>query len=110
MALRAMLAAAQGDREKADAVHQDYHLDPGIGLFWDLSYYAWIGDQENANRIAAKVAEHSFGGVALATTILWCNCGAPWDLAATPKFAELVADAGFDWPPASPIQFPLKNW
>jgi len=110
MALRAMLAAAQGDREKADAVHQDYHLDPGIGLFWDLSYYAWIGDQENANRIAAKVAEHSFGGVALATTILWCNCGAPWDIAATPKFAELVADAGFDWPPPSPIRFPLKAW
>lgn len=110
LALQAMLAAAQGDREKADAVHQGFILDSGIGLFWDLSYYAWIGDQENANRIAVKVDEHSFGGVALTTTILWCSCGAPWDLAATPDFANLIADAGFDWPPPSPIRFPLKGW
>ena len=110
LALRAMLAAAEGDRKKAESVHQEYSLDPGIGLFWDLSYYAWVGDQENANRIAAKVDAHPFGGVALATTLLWCNCGAAWDIFATPNFGKLVADAGFDWPPPSPIRFPLKSW
>ncbi|MFQ6004862.1 MAG: hypothetical protein ACE5OQ_05095 [Woeseia sp.] len=110
LATRAMLASAQADREKAETIHQEYGLDPAIGLFWDLSYYAWIGDQENANRIAAKVDAHSFGVVALATTILWCNCGAPWDLSATPNFAGLIADSGFTWPPHSPIRFPLKSW
>jgi adenylate cyclase len=110
LALRAMLAAAQGDRETADAAHQDFNLDSPLGVFWDLPYYAWIGDQESANQIAAKVDVHAFAGVALSSAILWCNCGAPWDLSATPNFAMLVEDAGFDWPPPSPISFPLKDW
>jgi adenylate cyclase len=109
-AARMMSAAAQNDPVNAEALFQEFLLDPYKSLFWELSYYAWIGDQENANRIAAKVDEHSFAGAALATTILWCNCGAPWDLAATPNFAKLIEDAGFDWPPPSPIRFPLKGW
>lgn len=36
--------------------------------------------------------------------------GAPWDLEATPNLAALITDAGLDWPPASPINFPLKDW
>ena len=109
-AARMMLAAAQGDKVASESFFDEYRQDPDASLFWELSYYAWIGDQENANRLAKQMDAHSFAGVAVATTILWCNCGAPWDLAATPNFAELLADAGFDWPPPSPISFPLKNW
>ena len=54
--------------------------------------------------------DHVFAGPALATSVLWCNCGAPWDIEATPNFARLIEEAGFAWPPPSPIRFPLKTW
>ena len=62
---------------------------------------------QELNRLAKQMDDHSFAGPGVATTILWCNCGAPWDLEATPNLAALIADAGFDWPPPSPIRFPL---
>jgi adenylate cyclase len=37
-------------------------------------------------------------------------CGAPWDLEVTPNFAKLLEDAELPWPPASPINWPLKDW
>jgi len=37
-------------------------------------------------------------------------CGKPFDLEATPNFARLIDDADLPWPPASPIEWPLKNW
>ena len=40
----------------------------------------------------------------------FCLCGAPWDLDVTPNFKKRIEDAGFAWPPASPIEWPLKDW
>ena len=110
LATRMMMAAAQGDKNMSEALFDEYVQDPNASRFWELAYYAWTGDQENANRLAREMDAHSFAGPGVATTILWCNCGAPWDLEATPNLAALVADAGFDWPPPSPIRFPLKAW
>jgi len=39
-----------------------------------------------------------------------CNCGAPFDLEATPNFARLIDEANLPWPPQSPIDWPLKGW
>jgi hypothetical protein len=39
-----------------------------------------------------------------------CFCGAPFDLQATPHFAARLEEAGFDWPPGMPIEYPLKTW
>ena len=43
-------------------------------------------------------------------SIYWCACGAPFDLEATPNFAQIWNDADFPWPLESPINFPLKDW
>ena len=110
LTMRMMLAAAQGETQKADALFQDYLELPNKSLVWELSYYAWIGDEKNANRIANGMDAHTFGGPTLATASHFCSCGAPWDLTATPNFAKLIDHAGFDWPPLSPIRFPLKSW
>jgi len=107
---RMMSAAAQGDRNMGESLLNEYLQDPEASRFWELAYYAWTGDQENANRLARQMDAHSFGGPGVASVILWCNCGAPWDLEATPNLAAIIADAGFDWPPPSPINFPLKHW
>jgi hypothetical protein len=37
-------------------------------------------------------------------------CGAPWDIEVTPNVARRPNDAGIEWPPASPIDRPLRNW
>jgi len=108
--MRMMAAAAGGDRETAAALFAEYSEDPLASAFWKVAYYAWTGDLENANRIAAGIDPHAFSGPGLATALMWCTCGAPWDLAATPRFAGLIEDAGFSWPPPSPIRFPLKSW
>jgi len=39
-----------------------------------------------------------------------CSCGAPFDLEATPTFARLIDEAELAWPPARPIEWPLKDW
>lgn len=108
--MQMMVAAASGDREKAQALFDRYSEDPLASAFWELAYYAWTGDLENANRTVAGIDVHTFSGPGLATALLWCTCGAPWDLEATPNFARLVEEAGFAWPPPSPIRFPLKTW
>lgn len=107
---RMMAAAAKGDREAAAARFAEYLADPGAGPFTTVAYYAWTGDIDQANRLAAAMDAHPFAGPSLSTVLIWCACGAPWDLAATPNFAKLVDDAGFAWPPPSPIRFPLKSW
>jgi hypothetical protein len=107
---RMMAAAARGDREAAAARFAEYAADAGAGPFTTVSYHAWTGNIEEANRLAAAMDAHPFAGPALSTVIIWCACGAPWDLAATPNLARLVEDAGFAWPPPSPIRFPLKTW
>jgi len=103
-------SAAMGDRDTAVMLLGEFLEDPGASVFWESIYYAWVGDKDNANRLAAKIDEHPFGSQSLLLTIYWCACGAPWDLDVTPNYAARIRDAGMPWPPASPINFPLKGW
>ena len=49
-------------------------------------------------------------GFILAEVVKGCFCGAPFDLEATPNFNQRIEEAGFNWPPVSPITYPAKNW
>lgn len=110
MVSRIMLAAAQGDLESAQRIMQDYPEHPENSEFWTTILYAWMGDRENANLTAAKMDGHAYGPGSLVTIVYWCACGAPWDLEATPLFAQKLEESGVSWPPVSPIDFPLKDW
>ena len=107
---RVMLAATRGDQEQANRHFETYLQDPDVSEFWSLILYAWIGDRENANLLAAKTDGHPYGPGSLVTIVYWCACGAPWDLEATPVFAQKVKESGMPWPPVAPINFPLKDW
>jgi hypothetical protein len=50
------------------------------------------------------------GPFILAEVVKGCFCGAPFDLEATPNFKKRIEEAGFSWPPASPIKYPAKDW
>ena len=109
---RMMIAAAKGDLNQVTRLFELFEesSDPYATDFWELSYAAWAGERDRANRIAARIDEHRVGSQALATILLWCLCGPAWDLEATPNFAEKIGESGLVWPPSSPINFPLKNW
>jgi TolB-like protein len=105
-----MVAAARGDRPAAQTQLEQFLQHEFSSGFWAQMMHAWLGNREEANRYAAKFDAHPHGNFSLALMIAWCVCGAPWDLEATPNFAAAVGQAGFNWPPASPIEFPLKDW
>ncbi len=69
-----------------------------------------MGERERANEIAAETDSAPFGYLALVRTIHTCRCGAPFDLEATPDFAQRIEDAELPWPPLSPSDWPLKDW
>jgi hypothetical protein len=54
--------------------------------------------------------QHDFGTTTLVQAVVWCDCGAPWDLEATPNFAAKIAEANLPWPPRQTMEFPLKDW
>jgi TolB-like protein len=105
-----MITAALGQREKAEALFEEYRGSEGESKFNTLAMYAWTGDRENANRLAADLDQHPFGHIALSIAVLHCACGEPWDLSVTPVFAEKIAESGLSWPPLSPLDFPFKDW
>jgi len=108
---RMMIAAARVDEEAIETLHSEFIQARGeMGdRYFGLLYNAWLGRSEQANEMAAKVDQYVFGSQALITITLWCACGAPFDLASTPKFATNLKKLGMTWPPFSPVHFPLKE-
>ena len=104
------VAAALDHREQAEDLFAEYRGTHYENRFSTLAMYAWTGDRENANRLAADFDQHPFGHIALAIAVMNCECGSPWDLSATPVFAAKIAESGLHWPPPSPMTFPLKDW
>ncbi len=75
-----------------------------------LSISPLLGERDAANAAAARIDARPFGSARLALAVYECLCGAPFDLEATPNFAARIEEAGFAWPPVSPIHYPLKDW
>ena len=70
---------------------------PALILAWAFAY---------ASKMDARFA----GPFILAEVVKSCFCGAPFDLEATPNFKKRIEEAGFSWPPVTPIHFPAKDW
>lgn len=110
LTLGEMLAAARGDAAQAREFASRFEE---MGLQRPTGFIAGLarrGLREEANRIAAEVDAHPYGYLGLMLVPIACFCGAPWDLEYTPNFAKLLDDAELPWPPASPVNWPLKDW
>ena len=108
--LRILLAAARGDRQSSESLLQEYVLADGVDSENLIPAAAVVGDRELANRFAAEFDARPYGYLLLMLAPHDCMCGAPFDLDVAPNFAQLIEDAGVEWPPASPIEWPLKDW
>lgn len=110
LGLQRAIAATRGEADQARELNAriiDSEIQTTTGIIAGL---AIVGDRDAANRRAAEVDAHPFGHLRLMLVPGTCYCGAPWDLEHTPNFAKLLEDAELPWPPASPIDWPLKDW
>ncbi len=105
-----MLSAVRNDEQRAKELMAEMKQNAEENGFPELLAHAWTGDREFTNQMAAKVDQHPAGPLSLTLLALWCACGAPWELSATPNFAATLEEANLPWPPASPIEFPMKDW
>ncbi|MDX1459867.1 MAG: hypothetical protein R3348_02310 [Xanthomonadales bacterium] len=114
LAFNGLIHAAQGEKALALELFEQSEDaltgEKGTNEFWRMMAHARVGNLGEANEYAAFIDQHVFGPQTLLLSVMWCNCGAPFDLEATPNFAAMIEAAGHPWPPASPIEWPLKNW
>ena len=102
-------AAAGGDRDAARKVLAAF-VATAPGYDRRLAAIALVEGRDAANALAAKIDTAPLGAATLMRATSVCTCGAPFDIAVTPRFAQRVAEAKFPWPPRSPIAWPLKDW
>jgi TolB-like protein len=76
------------------------------GEITDAVAAALSGNRIEANRRAAALDARPAGGLLLALVVTECQCGAPFDLDATPHFKALLAESGLRWPPPQTIKYP----
>jgi TolB-like protein len=108
--LRLHVLLGRGDREEAERMFNEMQDGQLTRADLALRVAARLGDFDSANRLARKLDETPYGYLSLMTVPAQCYCGAPWDLDETPNFKKMLEDAELPWPPASPINWPLKDW
>ncbi|MEP6484605.1 MAG: hypothetical protein ABJB01_09145, partial [Rudaea sp.] len=69
---------------------------------------ALSGNRTEINRQAAALDARPAGGLLLAILVSECQCGAPFDLDATPNFKGRLAESGLHWPPVETIKYPVR--
>jgi TolB-like protein len=79
-----------------------------MGDITDAVAAALSGNRPEANRHAAALDARPAGGLLLALVVTDCQCGAPFDLDATPHFKALLAESGLRWPPPQTIKYPAR--
>ena len=102
--------AARGETEAAISVFDDWFADNQGDDLALLLLAAMTGQRDLANETARLIDDRFLGSFGIMLAVSNCLCGAPFDLDATPNFKKRVEEAGFHWPPPSPIKFPAKDW
>ena len=102
--------AMNNDIETAQNLLNDWLVNNEVDDLSMTMAMAVFGNREAANDYAGKMDARIGGTLALSEVIKECLCGAPFDLESTPNYKQRIEEAGFDWPPTSPIKYPAKDW
>lgn len=103
---RIRLAAMRGG-EAAETVIRPFATEDAD--WFTMMMFAYLGERETANAIAAQIDARPYGYIDLITAIESCRCGIPFDREAVPEFSMRFAQSGFAWPPAGDLGFPLME-
>jgi len=102
--------ALAGDPAVARQMAKEYWSRPDADDRSSLVVAAVVGDRERANELAAQIDAYPGSAVAFSAPVMYCYCGAPFDLEATPNYKACIEEAGFPWPPPKRIDYPTKTW
>jgi adenylate cyclase len=103
------VAAHRGDKPAAQAALARWLATPraatNISADNRINALVLAGDRTGANAVAAALDANPIGPMMLAAAVAECMCGAPFDLAHTPRFKARLAEAGWAWPPADVMHY-----
>ncbi len=102
--------AMENDIARAREIFETAKKDAPVDDMTLLITEASLGNREAANAYASEMDTRFAGPFILAEAVKGCFCGAPFDLDVTPNFKKRIEEAGFHWPPPSPIKYPAKDW
>ncbi|HEY5642789.1 MAG TPA: hypothetical protein VIS31_07920 [Woeseiaceae bacterium] len=107
---RILFEALAGDPELAWQLAEEHWSASDADDWSSLIVAAIVGNREKANELAARMDRRPGSSLALSSAIFNCYCGAPFDLEFTPNYRARIEEAGFAWPPDTPIDYPTKDW
>lgn len=110
MSAYALPLAMSGDIEGARAAMEKWQAEQGRNIRNEIEIHAAMGERATANKLAAELDARPGGTMLLLLTAVYCGCGAPFDLEATPNFQARIRESGTTWPLATLIKYPAKNW
>jgi len=110
MSAEATPLAMAGDLDAARAAMEKWRAENGGNLRNEIEIHAAIGDRDGANRLAAELDARPGGTMMLIMTAIYCSCGAPFDLEATPNFRERIRESAVAWPLETLVRYPAKDW
>ncbi len=102
--------AMDNEIAKAREILETFQKDNSVSDLSLLIAEAALGNRETANAYASQMDARFAGPFILAEVVKGCFCGAPFDLDVTPNFKARIEEAGFSWPPSTPIKYPAKDW
>ena len=102
--------ALSGKTEAARLAMERWQATYGRNLRNEIEIHAAMGDRQRANELAAEIDARPGGPMLLLLTVMYCACGATFDLEATPNFRARLKESGTPWPPKTHIKFPAKDW
>lgn len=100
----AVTLAAAGRMEEANRAAETWLSVPDIQSHDRMQLYAALGWADESRALAATLDARPAGHLKLASAVLGCLCGAPFDIAATPNLNARIEEAGLEWPPVEPIK------
>ncbi|MEJ2534082.1 MAG: hypothetical protein P8008_01035 [Gammaproteobacteria bacterium] len=107
---RIMMMAITGRVEPARRAVEEMVRAGRLDLSNQVRLHAVTGNRAAANAAAAALDALPGGPVELIRGLNVCECGAPFDLDATPRLAARLDAAGFAWPPRALLSYPAKEW
>ncbi len=110
MSAEALPLAMSGDIDAARGAMEKWQAQNGRNLRNEIEIHAAMGDREQANKLAAELDARPGGPMILLITSVYCACGAPFDLEATPNFQNRITESRTTWPLETLIRYPAKDW
>ena len=102
----AVALAAQGNLPEARRKAETWLNSEDPDVLSKIMLHAYLGERSMANELAASLDSRPAGSVMLASAVLACLCGAPFDLESTPNFAARLREGELAWPPLAPNPLP----